>query len=38
MDALMRVMRQTHHDPMNASIFDAEAYLPVTPLRHIAHT
>jgi hypothetical protein len=26
MDALMRVMRQTHHDPMNTSMFDAEAY------------
>jgi hypothetical protein len=26
MDALMWMMRQTHHDPMNTSMFDAEAY------------
>jgi hypothetical protein len=26
MDALMRTMRQTHHDAMNTSMFDAEAY------------
>jgi hypothetical protein len=26
MDAVMRLMRQTHHDPMNTSMFDAEAY------------
>jgi hypothetical protein len=26
MDALMRMMRQTHHDAMNTSMFDAEAY------------
>jgi hypothetical protein len=25
MDALMRMMRQTHHDPMTTSMFDAEA-------------
>jgi hypothetical protein len=28
MDALMRMMRQTHHDAMNTSMFDAEAYSP----------
>jgi hypothetical protein len=27
MDALMRLMRQMHHDPVNASMFDAEALL-----------
>jgi hypothetical protein len=25
MDALMRLMRQMHHDPMNTSMFDVEA-------------
>jgi hypothetical protein len=27
MDALMRMMQQTHHDPMNTSMFDAEVCL-----------
>jgi hypothetical protein len=27
MDALMRVMRQLHYDPMNTSMFDAKAYM-----------
>jgi hypothetical protein len=34
MDALMLRMRETHHDPMNTSMFDAEAYhrqQPVSP-------
>jgi hypothetical protein len=26
MDTLMRLMRKTHHDPMNISMLDAEAY------------
>jgi hypothetical protein len=29
MDALMRLMRQTRHDAMNTSMFDAEAYVAV---------
>jgi hypothetical protein len=31
MDALMRQMRQTHHDAMNTSMFDAEAYFDASP-------
>jgi hypothetical protein len=32
MDALMRMMRQTHHDAMNTSMFDAEAYKIAPPM------
>jgi hypothetical protein len=31
MDALMRMMRQTHHDAINTSMFDAKAYPEVAP-------
>jgi hypothetical protein len=31
MDALTLMMRQTHHDPVRTSTFDAEAYHELMP-------
>jgi hypothetical protein len=38
MDGLMRMMRQTHHDAMNTSMFDAEAYMAHNYMDFFTHS